>query len=175
MPTRLLKTQAELAVDDPLKWATAREAAHHPVQLVGDPRSIDANASIGPVDRGGKGIRGVCGPMPVFSTLAEIREAMDEVPPAHSDAAYAAAFLSAGLEPEHGSPRTDGAGRPSGLPEWRWALRSPSTLGQAYAEIVQRGPPAIDNRRGCRPRPLARPAPPGTDRTPPGATLGCAP
>ena len=102
---RLLKTQAELAVDDPLKWATAREAAHHAVQLVGDARDQSTQMQVSDllteVEKESAAFAADAG---LLSTLAEIREAMDEVPPAHSDAAYTAAFRSAGLEPEHGSP-----------------------------------------------------------------------
>ena len=93
----------------------------------------------------------------LLSTLAEIREAMDEVPPAHSDAAYAAAFRSAGLEPEHGSPEQTAlavAQRPArvalgiavALDSWAGLRRDRTARGLA----------AIDNRRGSRPRPLAR-------------------
>ena len=101
----LLKAQAEAAVDDPLKWATAREAAHHARQLLEDARdSLTRKHITALVTEVEEEAAAYAADAKLLDQLTEVREAMDEILPAHTDAAYAAAFRSAGLDPGNRPP-----------------------------------------------------------------------
>ena len=67
----------------------------------------------------------------LLDQFGEIREAMDEIPPAETEAAYAATFLGAGLDPGNGTPEETGGPSRGGRPERPWRSRWPWTTGRA--------------------------------------------
>ena len=101
----LIKADAEAAVDDPVKWATALKTAHHVRHLLDDARGRSTQMRVTTLVAAVEEEVAACSAdAKLLNRLTEIREAMDEFSPAHTDAAYAAAFRSGGLDPDVRSP-----------------------------------------------------------------------
>jgi len=94
----LLKTQAQAAGDDLAKWAAASEAVRRALSVVDDARDAETRRGITTLEEQvGKLAEAAESDARLLARLAEVREAMDEVPTAQTEAAYARAFQGAGF------------------------------------------------------------------------------
>jgi eukaryotic-like serine/threonine-protein kinase len=103
--TELLAAQAEAAGDDLARWAAAREAVRRLLPVVDDARdSVTRNrvATLG--KRVPKLAQAAEADAKLLERLALVRDAMDEIPATQTEAAYAAAFQAAGLDPHTQTP-----------------------------------------------------------------------
>ena len=103
------KAEAEIAGDDPAKWATAREAARRVEQILDDARDGAARARVAALVADVKQKAGApATDRKLLDQLAEIRDTLDEVPYEQTDGAYAAAFRAARLVIDGPSPEETG-------------------------------------------------------------------
>ncbi len=94
-----LKFKAEVAGTDIASWSAALQAARRVGQLSDDARNGVTRARAAVLVQEVEERAGAAeAEAELLGRLAEIREAMSEMPAAQTDSAYAAAFLSAGLD-----------------------------------------------------------------------------
>ena len=167
--TELLADQAEAAGDDLARWAAAREAVRCLLPVVDDARDSATRSRVATL---GERVENVAiaadADAKLLERLAQVRDAMDEIPATQTEAAYAAAFQAAGLDPHTQTP--DEAGGAIARRPARTAVALAVVLDHWAAlrldlgEHVERRP-HHGRRTGRRPRPIPRPAPHGTDGT----------
>ena len=107
--TELLADQAEAAGDDLARWAAAREAVRRFLPVVDDARDSVTRSRVATLGkRVGKLAQAAEADAKLVERLALVREVMDEIPATQTEAAYAAAFLAAGLDPHTQYPEEAG-------------------------------------------------------------------
>ena len=105
----MLEAQAEAAGDDLARWAAAREAVRRALSVVHDARDAATRAgSRRLAEQVGKQADAAESDARLLDRLAEVREAIDEIPAAQTEAAYAAEFRAAGLVPDTRHPEETG-------------------------------------------------------------------
>ena len=121
-------------------WLAAREAAHRVGQLLDDARDgATRTRAVGLLQQVEE--RAVATELEahLLDRLADVRDAMSETPAAQTDAAYAAAFRSAGLDID-------------GLPPEEWErpiARRPPQVARTLAAWVDHWAAVRDNRGDC--------------------------
>ena len=105
----MLESQAEAAGDDLARWQAAREAARRALSVVHDARDAATRSRVEALaERVGKQADAAESDARLLDRLAEVREAIDEIPRAQTEAAYAAEFRAAGLVPDARTPEETG-------------------------------------------------------------------
>jgi serine/threonine-protein kinase len=95
----VLKTEAEVAVDDLTKWHSAHEAARRLEQLRDDSRDAATRAQVGAiVSAVQEKAASAEADNKLLAQLAETRDAEDDIASAQADAMYEAAFRTAGVD-----------------------------------------------------------------------------
>jgi serine/threonine protein kinase/Flp pilus assembly protein TadD len=98
---RLLEAQADAAGDDLARWAAAREAVRRLVPMMEDARDAATRRRAAALRTQVETLADAAeADARLVRRLAEVREAIDEIPAAETEAAYAAAFQAAGLVPD---------------------------------------------------------------------------
>ncbi len=104
-----LKAQAEETGDDLARWAVAREAVRRALAVVDDVRDAATRSRLVTLERQiGKLADAAEAYARLLDRLAEVREAMDEIPAGQTEAAYAAEFQGAGWDPDTQTPEEMG-------------------------------------------------------------------
>ncbi len=105
----VLKEQAEDAGDDLARWAAARESVRRALSVVDDARDATAKSRVVSLaEQVGKLADQAESDARLIERLAEVREAIDEVPAGQTEAEYAAEFQAAGLVPDTRHPEKTG-------------------------------------------------------------------
>jgi eukaryotic-like serine/threonine-protein kinase len=100
-----LAAQAETAGDDLARWLTAREAVRRALAVAHDARDAATRDRVAMLsERVGKQSGAAESDARLLDRLDEVREAIDDIAPAQTEAAYATEFRAAGLVPDTRTP-----------------------------------------------------------------------
>ncbi len=104
-----LKAQAERSGDDLARWSAAVEAVRRLVSVVNDARDAATRGRVANLaEQVEEHAAAAEADARLLDRLVEVREAMDEIPAAQTEAAYAAEFQGAGWDPDTRTPEEIG-------------------------------------------------------------------